>query len=361
MSKPPSLRDVAEHAGVSLGTASRALNNKNNVLPDTRARVLKAASELGYKLQFRVHSAVASKLNTIGVIIKRDPIEYHGIDPFNYGLLCGIEDECKRLGMNMMFSTIPVDEYSHAVGSSPILAEAALDGLVIVGAILSDKALCDQLPTDIPIVFVDACAYHGEFDSVLIDNFGSAYQIVSHLIEQGHTTIGLIGSSSKSDEHPSIQERRRGYLQALADHGIDRTYIEDSSLMRQVASAAAQLLLTEHPEITALFACNDQLATDIIPLAHKLGRPVPESLSIVGFDDVDIAAKSMPPLTTMHVDRELMGALAVRRLYDRATYLDSVPVKVLVGTRLVMRQSVSAPVRTATSMSRVDGKSRRNS
>jgi LacI family transcriptional regulator len=347
LKSPPSLRDVAKSAGVSLGTASRALNNKNNVLPDTRSRVLKAASELGYKLQFRVHSTVSTKLHTIGVIIKRDPVEYPGIDLFNYGVLCGIEDECKRLGMNLMFSTIPVDAFSHAIEMSPILNEPAIDGLVIVGAVLSDKALCDMLPADVPIVFADACANYGSFDTVLIDNFGGAYEIVSHLIEHGHRNIGLIGSSSTAVEHPSIQERRRGYLQALADHGIEQSFIVDSSLDKKVAREAAQTLLSGHPEVTAIFACIDLLAVEILPVAQEFGRSVPEDLSIVGFDDVELAANSVPPLTTVQVDRVLIGEMAVRRLYDRAANLGSVPIKTIVGTRLICRQSVnSAPIRS---------------
>lgn len=343
MPKSPSLRDVARRANVSLGTASRALNNKNNVLPETRSRVLRAASELGYKLQFRVPASVSTKLNTIGVIIKRDPVETSRIDPFNYGLLCGIEEECQRLGISMMYSTIPVDEFSHATGTSPVLEEVAVDGLVIVGAIISKPSLIDILPHDIPIVFVDACAYSGDFDSVLIDNFEGAYRIVSYLIEQGHTRIGLIGSSTQSVEHPSIRDRRRGYLQALKDKGIERSYIPESSLHSPVACAAAQQLLTESPEITAIFACNDQIAGDIIPLAERLGRHVPGDLSVAGFDDIDVAARVTPPLTTVQVDRSLMGTLAVRRLYDRATTLNRVPVQTIVGTRLIARQSVSSP------------------
>jgi LacI family transcriptional regulator len=344
LAKLPSLRDVARRADVSLGTASRALNNKNNVLPETRARVLRAASELGYKLQFRVPTSVSTKLNTIGVIIKRDPVEFASIDPFNYDLLCGIEEECQRLGISMMFSTIPVDAYSHATDSSPILEEPSVDGLVIVGAIISSRKLGDLLPKDIPIVFVDACAYYGDFDTVLIDNFNSAYKNVSYLIEQGHTHIGLIGSSTQSIEHPSIRDRRRGYLQALADYGIAQAYIAESSLYSPEACAAARELLTEHPEVTALFACNDQIAGDIMNMAESLGRQVPDDLSVIGFDDIDGAAKLNPQLTTAQVDRSLMGALAVRRLYDRAAMMQSVPVQTIIGTRLIVRQSVTSPV-----------------
>ena len=142
MSQSPTLRDVAKYAGVSLGTASRALNNKQNILPETRSLVLRAASELGYKLQFRVASSISSKLNTIGVVIKREPYNTTHIDIFNYGILCGIEDECQRLGLNMMFSTMPVDNFSHAIDTSPVLQETTVDGLLMVGIILQDEQLC---------------------------------------------------------------------------------------------------------------------------------------------------------------------------------------------------------------------------
>jgi LacI family transcriptional regulator len=98
--------------------------------------------------------------------------------------------------------------------------------------------------------------------------------------------------------------------------------------------------LTEHPQVTAIFSCNDQIAADLVAVADSFGRRVPDDLSIVGFDDIDVASRMTPHLTTMHVDRSLMGALAVRRLYDRATTLNCVPVKTVVGTRLVVRQSV---------------------
>ena len=340
MSNIPTLRDVARYAGVALGTASRALNNKNNVLPETRSRVLRAASELGYKLQFRVPTSISSKLNTIGVVIKSEPYQNKHVDVFNYGILCGIEDECKRLGMNVMFSTMPVDKHSHAIDTSPILQDITVDGFVMVGIVLQDAELCKRLPKNKPTVFVDGCAYHGDFDCVVIDNYDGACRAVSYLIEQGHTHIALIGSAARESEHPSISARRLGYMQTLAKAGITQTYIPATTMDLQEIKAATKQLLTEHPEVTAIFACNDLIATEIIPVIREMGLSVPDDISVMGFDDVEIAAKSSPCLTTMYVDRNLLGTLAVRRLYDRATNIGSVPVKMTIGTRLIRRQSV---------------------
>lgn len=345
MSKAPTLRDVAEYAEVSLGTASRALNNKNNVLPETRSRVLRAASELGYKLQIRVPSAVASKLNTIGVIVKRDPYDLIEVDQFSYGVLSGIEDECRRLGLNAMFSTIPVDTYSQAVESSPILEESSVDGLVIVGAVFNNPDLCDKLPADMPIVFVDGGACRNQFDTVLVDNYNSAYDLTVYLIEQGHEHIGLIGSSLQNDEHPSIRSRRWGYVQALRDHGLYKPdYIIESSLLKHVAREKVRDLLSAQPDITAIFGCIDLIAIEIMAEIKEMGLSVPDDISVIGFDDVAAAAKTLPSLTTMQVDRALMGVLAVRRLYDRATNMEGVPVKTVIGTRLMQRESVTSRI-----------------
>lgn len=343
MSKVPTLRDVAEYADVSLGTASRALNNKNNVLPETRSRVLRAASDLGYKLQIRVPSAVTSKLNTIGVIVKRDPRDILEVDQFSYGVLSGIEDECRRLGLNAMFSTVPVDIYSHALDTSPILNEPSVDGLVIVGAVFDDAELCDQLPRKMPIVFVDGAACCKQFDSVLVDNYTSAYDMVSYLISKGHQKIALIGSALQENEHPSIRARRLGYQQALRDHDLyNPAYMVKSSLLKHIARESTRDLLNEYPDVTAIFACIDLIAFEIMEEIKDMGLSVPDDISVVGFDDVASAAKTIPSLTTVHVDRALMGVLAVRRLYDRATSMDGVPVKTVIGTRMMLRDSVKS-------------------
>jgi LacI family transcriptional regulator len=336
----PSLRDVAHTAGVSLGTASRALNNKSNVLPTTRALVLKAAADLGYKLQIRVPTTVSSKLNTIGVAVKRDPGEFPRIDPFNYAVLCGIEDACERLGLNLMYASLPVDEYSQATGWSALLETDELDGLIIVGVVFRDPLLTSRIPRHIPVVVVDAFAENIECDTIIMHNVHGAYNAVNYLIDQGHIHIGLIGSTTKGPEHPGITERRQGYLKALAEHGIHQTYIEDSILYGDSAYAATINLIKRAPEITAIFTCNDDIARHVIRAINDMDRCVPNDISVMGFDDSERALNTTPTLTTIRVEKELMGTLAVRQLYERAASLDSPPITMLIGTRLVIRDSV---------------------
>lgn len=337
----PSLRDVAQAAGVSLGTASRALNNKSNVLPATRSLVLKAAADLGYKLQIRVPTTVAAKINTIGIVVKRDPGKLPRLDPFYYAVLCGVEDECERLGLNLMYASLPVDEFSHAKTWAPLLENDDVDGVVLVGAVFNDLTIARHIPRHVPVVVVDAYVDGIECDTIITHNFRGAYNAVTYLIEYGHTKIGLIGSSTDSPEHPGITERRMGYMRALSDHGITETYVENGLLQGESAYAATTCLLQRQPDITAIFACNDDVAQHAMRAALDSGRRLPEDISFVGFDDTPYALSTKPPLTTMRVDKELMGGLAVRQLYERAMNLDRPAITTLIGTQLVVRESVA--------------------
>lgn len=338
----PSLRDVAQVAGVSLGTASRALNNKSNVLPATRALVLKAAADVGYKLQIRVPTTVASKINTIGAVVKRDPGEFPRLDPFNYAVLCGIEDECERLGLNLMYASLPVDEYSHALTWTSLFENNDVDGLIIVGVVFGDPEISRRIPRHVPLVVVDALANGLTGDTIITHNFQGAYDAVKYLIEQGHQRIGLIGSSPKGSEHPGISERRSGYLRALSEYGIREHYVEDSMLHAESARAATARLIARAPEITAIFACNDDIAQSVIHELADHGVRVPDDVSVIGFDDTVFAATNSPPLTTMRVETGLMGSMAVRQLYERAANLDRPPITTMIGATLVVRGSVTA-------------------
>ncbi len=337
----PSLRDVAQAAGVSLATASRALNNKTHVQAATRALVLKAAADLGYKVQMRVAASAPTEFNTIGVLIKRDPFGQSRLDPFYYNVLCGIEDECQRLGLNLMYASLPVDEYSHASSWSPLLENGDVDGLAIVGIVFTDPAVIKRIPSHIPVIVVDGVASGLDCDIITTNNVDSAYRVISYLIEQGHTHIGLIGSTMSDSLHPSIRDRRDAYLRALADHGITDTYVEDSIMSPQSAYNATISLLQRAPQVSAIFSCNDLLAEHAVRAIKDMGLRVPEDVSVVGFDNTDEAINCRPPVTTMHVDRDLMGRLAVRQLYDRAANPNRVSINLQMGTKLIERESVA--------------------
>ncbi|HZY42421.1 MAG TPA: substrate-binding domain-containing protein, partial [Anaerolineae bacterium] len=168
--------------------------------------------------------------------------------------------------------------------------------------------------------------------------FQGAYRAVSYLIEHGHRHIGLVGTGRRA--YPSIFERRRGYLEALQDHGIAETYFADCILQPDEAHHCAKELLSRNPQITAMFGANDRVTIAAMHAATELGRRIPDDLSFVGFDDIDLAHLVVPALTTMQVDKISLGRLAVQTLLNRVQMPALPPTVTALRTRLIERQSV---------------------
>jgi DNA-binding LacI/PurR family transcriptional regulator len=338
MSKKPTLRDVAEHADVALSTVSQALNNKPGVAPDMRRRILAAASEVGYRPKVTIELPLATDTKTIGLLTKRQNGDPLIINPFYSYIIAGAERECARHHISLMYANIEVDRQNRALAFPAMLVEARVDGVIVVGAFLEETIAHISTRASQNVVLVDAYTSDGNvFDSVLIDNVNGAIQAVSHLIANGHRNIGLIGSQPGS--YPSILERRQGYLTTLAQHGLE-PFIEDSPLWRSDAYEATHRLLARAPEITAIFACNDEVAIGVLNALQERGLRVPEDVSLIGFDNIDLVQEVTPALTTMHVDKVLMGVMAVRHLLDRASDPSRTPLKTLVTTQLIERASV---------------------
>ena len=343
MSSRPKLQDVADLAGVSIGTASQALNNKASVSPETRALVFQAASQLGYELPLRAVVQPDKETSTIGVLGQARMGQSVLIDPFYSAVLSGAEQECKRHGLSLLYYSLPVDEQSAVIEWPPLINDQQPSGWLVVGAFTQQTLLDLDQRVNAPVVLVDTVAPDLPYDTVVTDNVTGAYEAVKYLVYQGHQHIGLIGSNAQA--HPSILQRQEGYLRALADCGIEHVYLEDGLLHSDAVFCATQQLLKRAPQITAIFACTDDVGMTVMRAAYDLGRRIPDDLSVMGFGDTDHASEVIPPLTTVFVDKRLMGALGVRQLLDRMQDPARVPFSIVLGTRLVERRSVQKVVR----------------
>jgi DNA-binding LacI/PurR family transcriptional regulator len=335
------LRDVAKMAGVSIGTASQALNNRPHVAPETRARVLDAARALGYPIKEKSPDSDSSTIKVIGLVTKHDlgfPVE---INPFYSYIQAGVEGECRLQQISLMYATVEVDPSNHPVVWPAMISEQHVDGLILAGTFIEETADLFQRRIDVPIVLVDSYAPSLPFDGVVIDNTPAAMMAVEYLIGLGHTRIGLVGWNDESP--PSVRERKAGYCQALQDYGIKEKFIEPSGLNRENGAEALQRLVDRHPDVTAVFACNDSSALGVLSGAREMGLAVPRDLSVVGFDNIDMASQIIPPLTTVHVHKTWMGVLAVRRLLERAQDPGQPKVTITLSTELVVRESVGPP------------------
>lgn len=187
------LRDVAELAGVSIGTASQAINGRPSVAQDTRVRVLEVAKALGYPVRETGNGADEHPLSVIGLLTKHDygfPFE---VNAFYSYIQAGVENECRQRNIGLMFSNIEVDPANHPVMWPAMVSEQRVDGLILAGTFIENTLGLLSQRTEIPIVLVDSYAPNLPFDSIVIDNCTGAVRAVEYLIQQGHTHIGLVG------------------------------------------------------------------------------------------------------------------------------------------------------------------------
>ncbi|NOK63962.1 MAG: LacI family transcriptional regulator [Chloroflexi bacterium AL-W] len=338
MSRRVTLEDIAKETGVSLATVSLVLRDKPGINDATRQRVLEAARTLGYRKRAQVDITGDYGLKQIGVITKTRPDDLPQENPFYAPVLAGIESMCRKIQVNLLYASVPVDLENHLLEIPRMLLEDQLEGVLLVGAFVDQtiEQLLEQHNT--PVVLVDAYASGYRYDSVVTDNFRGAYAAVMYLVQHGHCSIGLVGSFPSF--YPSIDERRRGYVEALNDHDILEHYFADSHLTLEEAAESTAELLQRYPEITALFCTNDKVALGAMQAARAVGRTLPDNLSIIGFDNIDSAAHVTPALTTMHVDKASMGRLAVQLLSNRVEFLNAGCTSTILQPTLIERQSV---------------------
>lgn len=334
--KETTLADVAAAAEVSPAAVSLALRGKPGVSEATRARVIEVSRGLGYR-PISNDSRHHHKPLTVTLVIRT----LHGNAPdanrFYGPVLAGIEESCRRRHTRLMLAIMPVDQYNYPIEVPRGVNDNSSDGLIFVGAHFTSTTgrMLEGAP---PAVLVDAYCDDGEFDSVETDNISGARMAVQHFIDHGHREIAILGTDPKA--FPSILQRRLGYEQAIAEAGLTAHYIDAPYFVHEAAAAAAIKYLRTNPEVTAIFCANDLVGVTFIQAAHEAGISVPNQVSVIGFDDIDLASFITPPMTTMAVDKAGMGRLAVTLLLHRLEFEDESVTSTLVRPHLIERQSV---------------------
>lgn len=279
-----------------------------------------------------------SSVRNVGLLLKVGPKDSPLTNHFYTPVLTGIESICRQHHINLFYTHLPVDEDNYPLEVPRLVQEESVDGFFIVGAWLREVDLPAFESAGRPLVLVDAYAVQSGWDAVVTDNIAGAYQAVQYLIEKGHRQIAVVGSLPEG--YPSLRERRQGYIQAMTEHQLPLHFI-DSHLYIDAATQAVLLYLEEHPEITALFCCNDEIAIGIMSALQERGYRLPEDISVMGFDNIAMAQHVTPALTTMRVDKMGMGRLAAQLLIQRAENPDTGQVRVEIRPSLIERQSVA--------------------
>lgn len=312
------IQELARATGVSIGTVSRALRQQGGLSETTRQLVLNAALELGYDTA-NLH---ASKLRRISFLLHR---HHTGLsaNPFYSHVLHGVEDECRRRGLSLHFTSLGAGD-----NAAEVIGRHGTDGLLCAGFV--EPALLEQLRgLKLPLVLIDHFA--PGLPSVNSDNFGGAHQATTHLLHSGRRRVAFIGGP----DHHSIRGRWLGYRQALYDAGVPADPALDvrrDPLESEEGAAGAMrslLALREPPD--AVFAFNDTSAVFAMRACQEAGLKVPEDVAFVGFDDLDAAALTHPPLTTLRIDKGALGARGVELLLERTERRQlELPVRLIV-------------------------------
>lgn len=327
--KRATIREIAEAAGVSIGTVSRALKGQPGLSEQTRDHVLKTSKSLRYDTR-RLRN---SKPNRVLVVSSRALIEDALGNHFYARVLHGAEKACSE--ENVAFSLLSIA--SHEDISRHILRQEA-DALLVLGHFERD-ALAAMRDCDVPMVI--ALDSNPLFRCVRDDDFLGGLLATRHLIEAGARRPALI---TGPHVHGTFEQRAKGFRSALYDAQIPADpNLEirlDGALGYDDACCAAMrqlLALPEPPD--AVFAYNDDSALHAIAVCLAAGLRVPEDIRIVGYDDVAIAARSQPSLTTIRVDKEALGRTAAMALIEGNTE----PGELLLPVELVVRESSVAP------------------
>lgn len=301
------IRDVAIHAGVSVATVSRALNNSGPVREETRARIQAAVKALQYRPNSAAQSLITRRTRTLGVLLP----DLHG--EFFSELIRGLDEAAQKRGYHLLLSSshdlaTELDVALHRMGGR-------VDGLVVMAPKLDAETLDGLLPRNVPVVLLNSPRAGHAVYGLRIDNRGGARAVVSHLIGHGHRRIAII--TGPTGNHDAA-ERLAGYREALREAGLaeDPEIEVEGDFRTSSGFEATSRILALRLRPTALFASNDAMALGALSALRDAGVSVPQEMALVGFDDLSSAQYSIPPLSSVHIAIEELGTRAITRLME---------------------------------------------
>jgi DNA-binding LacI/PurR family transcriptional regulator len=338
------LRDVAERAGVSVGSASQAFGRPELVSEQVRERVLAAAKELGYAGPDPAARHLRTGRTGVLGLIFAERLGYQFTDPAAPAFLRGVARGMQKAPLGLLL--LPDSRYRDEAART--VREAAVDGFIVYSAPRNDPRVEAALARGLPAVTVDQ-PRDTPTPFVGIDDRAAAHAAAVHLRELGHGRVGVLSFIRALDREGTLVldmtiERLAGYKQGLgAAWDDDLVRICRPNAVEPAHRAALELLRLPEPP-TAIMAMSDVLAIGALQAADELGVSVPAGLSLVGFDDSPAAALATPPLTTVAQPHEEKGRLATERLLDaieHRTEPESRPARVILPTELVVRGSTA--------------------
>lgn len=324
------MRKLAETAGVNVSTVSRALRNDPKISDELKNRILSIAKESNYKKRKTTASQIAYFIDKRFFLLT---------NPFYNRVIEGIESESKRNGYSFQFNSLEPNHFS--------LEGVSLTGVagMIITSCYHDEFISEVKRFDVPMVLIDYYIPTERISAVLVDNIDGVFAAVSHLASLGHRRIAYM-KGDVSDI--GVRDRLTGFQRAVGSFGLD----DDPGLVigsdfgiTNGFSAMKELLASVPRAPTAVMCANDMLAIGAMEALKERGLAIPGEVSVMGFDDVDLAREVIPTLSTMNIPKQTMGRLAVQRLLEiiRGERIEF--DKIVVTPRLVTRDSTGPVAR----------------
>ena len=326
------IKEIAKLANVAQSTVSKALNDRADVSPETKRKVVEIAKQYNFVPNAFGKGLKSRTTENIGVIFGRESQPLSG-NPFYSRVLEGIEAELAMNNYNLVLQLIPESQQDML---PKMVRQRQVDGLILAG-IFQEQFIQNILSNNINIVLIDPKIIIDNCSQILIDNEYGAFTATQYLIQKGHQQIGFISGDL---ERLSFKQRFDGFKKALKynDIAVEKNLIMTGGLEKGYEHVKSLLKLENRP--TAIFAANDINAIHGYKAIQEKNFKIPDDISIIGFDDIDLAKYSTPSLTTVRVYKEELGSIGVRTLLQMINGENKTPITTIVPTRLIERESV---------------------
>jgi len=325
------LKMVAEKAGVSVNTASRAINNRPEINLETKKRVLRIAKELGYIRNAAAVALRTKKTGTIGVVIADNR------NPFYAEVLNGMEEAARGKNYHIILANTQRD-YKKEEEAINLLLAKRVDGLLITPVQDKDDDIKNLIDANIPFVVVGRDFENIEVDAVYNDEVKGGFLATEYLIKKGHKRIALIdGFLYKSP----ARGRLEGYKKALNKYRIslDESIISVGDINIEDGYERTKQMLEKNLDFTAVFAYNDMMAFGSMQVIREKGLRIPEDIGLVGYDDILFCSLMDPALTTIRLKKQELGMESVKLLLSHINGNRKKPKKIMLDVDIIVRKT----------------------
>ncbi len=307
----PSIKEIAELAGVSVTTVSKALNNYPDIGEDTKRRIKEIAEKYNYSPNLAARNLALKKSNIIGLVLS-EIRETDSNGNIIFRILTGAKNYCADNDFELLIIITDVKKQKNKK-LSQLCKERHIAGVIIYGLKQGDPYFEEITKSSIPCIAIDIRVKGECLATITTDNIKAVKELINCLYQKGHRNIGFINGSKEADV--SIY-REKGYRSALQELDIEikENYIVFADYYEDIAYEKAKELLKNNLELTAIFCASDLMALGALRAIQDLGKRVPEDIALVGFDGIQLSDYSKPKLTTIVQDFKTMGKAAAEKL-----------------------------------------------